>query len=83
MIPFGDIDLQREVNLKCHSGVVDRRHVHGVRRVYTANIEGRRSSATVAIYQGDGAEEVRCIMLLRILDGTIVRRSGGGTSKNI
>jgi hypothetical protein len=38
---------------------------------------------TVAVYQGDGAEEVRCIMLLRILDETIVRRIGGGTSKKI
>ncbi|KAJ6569252.1 hypothetical protein B0H19DRAFT_1066012 [Mycena capillaripes] len=36
-------------------GAVDRRR--GRPRVYTAKIEGRKSSVTVAMYQGDGAEE--------------------------
>jgi hypothetical protein len=66
MIRLRDIDLQQEIRLERHSGVVDRQHDRqGVRRMYSAKIEGRDSSVTVAVYQGDGAEEVRCSMLLR------------------
>ncbi|KAJ7033916.1 hypothetical protein C8F04DRAFT_605264 [Mycena alexandri] len=58
MIPIGDIDLQHELVVNEISGVVDRRlQRNSVRRVYSAAIEGRNSNVTVAVYQGDGAEE--------------------------
>jgi hypothetical protein len=57
MIPLGDIDLQHEIG--SDFGTVDRRREHpGVRRVYSARVKGRESSVTVAMYRGDGAEEV-------------------------
>jgi hypothetical protein len=60
----GDIDLLREIRLDI-TGVVDhRRERPRVRRVYTAKIEGRKSDVTVAIYQGEGAQEVCDIILL-------------------
>ncbi|KAJ7227982.1 hypothetical protein B0H12DRAFT_1328542 [Mycena haematopus] len=56
MIPIGDIDLQREIRLNSYTGVVDReRACNG--RVYSARVEGRKSTLTVAMYQGNGAEE--------------------------
>ncbi|KAF7355896.1 hypothetical protein MVEN_00918500 [Mycena venus] len=56
MIPLGDIDLQHEIG--SDFGAVDRRRGRPrVRRVYTAKIKDRKSSVTVAMYQGDGAEE--------------------------
>jgi hypothetical protein len=62
MIPLGDIDLRREIRLE--TGIVGhRRERPRVRRVYTAKIEGRLSDVTVAVYQGEGAEEV-CYNLL-------------------
>jgi hypothetical protein len=58
-IPLGDIDLQWEIRLHNDTGVVDhRRKQPRVRRVYTAKIDGRKSDATVVVYQGDGTEEV-------------------------
>lgn len=63
MIPLGDIDLQREILLD--TGAVDRRRERPrVRRVYTAKIEGRKSDVTVAMYQGEGAQEVCSIIPL-------------------
>ncbi|KAF7365710.1 hypothetical protein MVEN_00444700 [Mycena venus] len=59
MIPMGDIDLQREILLEKVSGGVDRRCESGwrtVRRVYSAKMN--KVCVTVAMYQGDGAEEV-------------------------
>ncbi|KAJ7111860.1 hypothetical protein C8R44DRAFT_254419 [Mycena epipterygia] len=56
-IPLGDINLQREIRLD-GSGVVERSHERAyVRRIYSAKIEGRKSNMTVALYQGDSAEE--------------------------
>jgi hypothetical protein len=61
---MGDIDLQRELHLNEHSGVADyRRERHSVRRIYSAKIDHGKSSVMVATYQGDSAEEVRCIIL--------------------
>ncbi|KAJ7159678.1 hypothetical protein C8R46DRAFT_372852 [Mycena filopes] len=55
MIPWGDIDLQQNLG---ESGVVGyRRERNCVRRVYSAKVDGRTSDMTVAVYQGDGAEE--------------------------
>jgi hypothetical protein len=57
MVPLGDIDLHREIRLSNDTGVVDRRRERsGVRRLYSARLEGQNT--TVAIYQGPGAEEV-------------------------
>ncbi|KAJ6452796.1 hypothetical protein C8R45DRAFT_638397 [Mycena sanguinolenta] len=58
MIPLGDIDLQREIRLDVRLNVVDRpRERTCVQRIYTAKIEGRTSDMTVAMYQGNTAEE--------------------------
>ncbi|KAJ7017282.1 hypothetical protein C8F04DRAFT_475643 [Mycena alexandri] len=58
MIPMGDIDLQNELTVNKKSGVVERRCERNcARRVYSATINGRNSNVTVAVYQGDGAEE--------------------------
>jgi hypothetical protein len=63
MIPLGDIDLQHEIQVD--RGVVGRRRGRGcVRRVYSAKVEGRKSDFTVAMYQGNGAEEVYWISFL-------------------
>ncbi|KAJ6450162.1 hypothetical protein C8R45DRAFT_1043829 [Mycena sanguinolenta] len=50
-IPLGDINLERETPLVC------RRQQRAIRRVYSAKIDGRTSSVTVAMYQGNGARE--------------------------
>ena len=65
MIPMGDIDLLEEIHLKKETGVVGRPHPERtrVRRVYSAKIDGRKSGVTVAIYQGEGAEEVSSLVL--------------------
>ncbi|KAJ7035443.1 hypothetical protein C8F04DRAFT_530346 [Mycena alexandri] len=60
MIPMGDIDLQRELVVNGESGVIDRQlgsERRCVRRVYSARIDGRNTDLTVAMYEGDGAEE--------------------------
>jgi hypothetical protein len=63
MIPLGDIDLQHEIQVA--RGVVGRRGGRGcVRRVYSAKVEGTKSDFTVAMYQGNGAEEVYWINFL-------------------
>ncbi|KAJ7190482.1 hypothetical protein B0H12DRAFT_1172646 [Mycena haematopus] len=57
MIPLGDIDLRHEIRLK-DTGIVDYdRDRARVRRLYSAKIEGRKLTLTVAMYQGNGAEE--------------------------
>jgi hypothetical protein len=60
MIPMGDIDLLEEIHMNNETGIVGCHHPERtrVRRVYSAKIDGRKSGVTVAIYQGDGAEEV-------------------------
>jgi hypothetical protein len=63
-IPVGDIDLLREIRLE-NTGITDYgREGPRVRRVYTAKIEDRKSNVTVAIYQGEGAQEVWYIIIL-------------------
>jgi hypothetical protein len=65
MIPMGDIDLLEEIHFDNDTGVVGRPYPERtrVRRVYSAKIDGRRSDVTVAIYQGEGAEEVSSFVL--------------------
>ncbi|KAJ7127719.1 hypothetical protein C8R44DRAFT_873526 [Mycena epipterygia] len=56
-IPLGDVDLRNEIRME-HSGVVNRqRGLRPGRRVYTARIQGTPSDMTVAVYQGENAEE--------------------------
>jgi hypothetical protein len=59
MIPLGDIDLQQEIRLDDGFAVVDRHcETARIRRVYSARVHGGNSNVTVAMYQGDSAEEV-------------------------
>ncbi|KAJ7876182.1 hypothetical protein B0H14DRAFT_2568448 [Mycena olivaceomarginata] len=51
---IGDIDLWHEIRVDGDTGIVERA---AVRRVYSAQVEGRKSKFMVAIYQGDGAKE--------------------------
>ncbi|KAF7374132.1 hypothetical protein MSAN_00294500 [Mycena sanguinolenta] len=52
-IPLREIDLQREIQLDRlgDSGVLS------LRRLYSAKINRRKSTVTVAMYQGEGAEQ--------------------------
>ncbi|KAF7337249.1 hypothetical protein MSAN_02277400 [Mycena sanguinolenta] len=58
-IPRGDVKLVKEVRLSPQSGVVGRqsRGVSVRRAVYHAEIRGDPGTVTVAVYQGNGAEE--------------------------
>lgn len=58
MIALGDIDLMHEIQLG-EFGVVTRWNGGGhVRRLYSAKVHDRQSEMTVALYQGENAEEV-------------------------
>ncbi|KAJ7664132.1 hypothetical protein B0H17DRAFT_1143791 [Mycena rosella] len=54
VIPVGDLDLRREIRLNSATRVVDCRQG---RRMHAARIYGSKSKMTVAIYEGDNAEE--------------------------
>ncbi|KAJ7142252.1 hypothetical protein C8R44DRAFT_760419 [Mycena epipterygia] len=55
MIPLGDLDLRHEIG----GDIVHARRRRGyVKRIYHARIEGRNANSTVALYQGQAAEEV-------------------------
>ncbi|KAF7353165.1 hypothetical protein MSAN_01504000 [Mycena sanguinolenta] len=57
-IRLGDVRLIKEVHLSRRSGIVDRQNrAVGVRRIYHAEIRRDPGTVTVAMYQGDGAEE--------------------------
>ncbi|KAJ7496307.1 hypothetical protein B0H11DRAFT_2385871 [Mycena galericulata] len=57
-IPLGDLDLRNEIRLNSGSDTVNLREGRcSVKRVYSARVHGCKSNMTVAIYQGDGAEE--------------------------
>jgi hypothetical protein len=56
---MGDIGLQHELHFDKDSGIVNHQRERAcVRRVYSAKIQGQKSGMTVAMYEGDGAEEV-------------------------
>ncbi|KAJ6538638.1 hypothetical protein DFH09DRAFT_1368806 [Mycena vulgaris] len=58
MIPMGDLDLREEIRPRHRSGLVFRgKGRASVRRVYSARIHGSKSKMTVAVYQGENAEE--------------------------
>ncbi|KAF7374188.1 hypothetical protein MSAN_00300700 [Mycena sanguinolenta] len=50
-IPLCDIDLQREIRLDDISGLIS------LRRLHSAKIEGSDATRTVAVYQGNDAEQ--------------------------
>ncbi|KAJ6464421.1 hypothetical protein C8R45DRAFT_499264 [Mycena sanguinolenta] len=57
-IRLGDLKLVKEVRLSLQSGVVGRQsRGAGVRRLYHAKIRRDPGTVTIAMYQGDGAEE--------------------------
>ncbi|KAF7330676.1 hypothetical protein MSAN_02453000 [Mycena sanguinolenta] len=60
MIPLGDIDLRWQIRVDEYTGVArSQRQRACVRRIHSAKarIDGRRTRVTVAMYQGNGAEE--------------------------
>ncbi|KAJ7632013.1 hypothetical protein B0H17DRAFT_1339772, partial [Mycena rosella] len=58
VIPLGDLDLRHEIGLNYDTGIVDRRQIRGpMRRMHCARIHGSESTMTVAIYEGNKAEE--------------------------
>jgi hypothetical protein len=59
VIPLGHINLLQEIGLDRRGSLVHQKNGgNSVRRMYTARVHGCRSNMTVALYQGDGAEEV-------------------------
>ncbi|KAJ7714795.1 hypothetical protein B0H16DRAFT_1898970 [Mycena metata] len=87
MIPMGDIDLQQELVVNKNSGVVGRRRGRNcVRRVYSAEVDGRKSNVTVVVYQGNGAEsdwkrDAETYMSVR--HPNIIQMCGGASYGNI
>ncbi|KAJ7229320.1 hypothetical protein B0H12DRAFT_232269 [Mycena haematopus] len=60
MIPMGDIDLRHEIRVDEWTGAISmnyQRERARIRRIYSARVKGRKSSVTVAMYQGSGADE--------------------------
>jgi hypothetical protein len=59
IIPLGHINLLQEVGLHSGANVGQRKNGgNSVRRMYTARVHGCKSNMTVALYQGNGAEDV-------------------------
>ncbi|KAF7364404.1 hypothetical protein MSAN_01101100 [Mycena sanguinolenta] len=57
-IPRGNIDLRSEIRLDAVRGVVQRDRERGsLRRMYSARVVGHNEPMTVALYQGDNAEQ--------------------------
>ncbi|KAF7374300.1 hypothetical protein MSAN_00313200 [Mycena sanguinolenta] len=57
-IPFGDIDLRSDIQVDAETGAVSRRREwQSVRRMYSARVVGHNNPMTVALYEGDHAEE--------------------------
>ncbi|KAJ7027344.1 hypothetical protein C8F04DRAFT_1122663, partial [Mycena alexandri] len=86
MIPMGDIDLQRQIRMDElrveNSGVFFRRGRGCLRRVYSAKVEGRKSDMTVAIYEGEAADEewrrdIAKYMMLRLASSYLASLRGG------
>ncbi|KAJ7745121.1 hypothetical protein B0H16DRAFT_1558935, partial [Mycena metata] len=87
MIAMGDIDLQKELTVNKESGVVRFRRGHKcVRRVYSAKVAGQNTDLTVAMYQGEGAEEDwrrDREMCMSVRHPNIVQILGGANHGNI
>ncbi|KAJ6549630.1 hypothetical protein B0H10DRAFT_2128284 [Mycena sp. CBHHK59/15] len=58
MILPGAIDLRREIRVEHNSGIVRRhRSANSAKRMYSARIDKCSSDMTIAVYQGQHAEE--------------------------
>jgi hypothetical protein len=80
VIPLGHINLLGEIGLDRGGGVVHQKNGgNSVRRMYTARVHGCRSNMTVALYQGDGAEDVG-FMFSRANPVFIVPHRDGGST---
>ncbi|KAJ6485666.1 hypothetical protein C8R45DRAFT_278815 [Mycena sanguinolenta] len=70
-ISLGSIDLRNKIRLDEPAGVASRNHGRGVvRRLYSAWVGCHNKPMTVALYQGDHAEEVRFIFERRCPDSS-------------
>jgi hypothetical protein len=67
MIPLADIDLRHEIPVKEYTDFVNHQRRARVQRIYSAKVEGRESIVTVAMYQGNGAEEVCSVLFLEMV----------------
>ncbi|KAF8181350.1 hypothetical protein K438DRAFT_1182355 [Mycena galopus ATCC 62051] len=85
IIPLGDIYLRHEIQEI--QGIVYRQREQGcVRRVYSAKVEGRKSSMTVVMYQGAGTEDEWRVDLAKyraVRHPNIVQVYGTGSLGNI
>ncbi|KAJ6452403.1 hypothetical protein C8R45DRAFT_1083360 [Mycena sanguinolenta] len=89
MIPLGDIDLRHEIRVDPGTGISNSKRGQAcVRRMHSAKarIDGRKSRVTVAMYQGNGAEEewrqdIAKYMSMR--HPNIIQISGAATSGGI
>jgi hypothetical protein len=60
VVPLGDLNLVRRIGSGVGPRPEGRRRGRAfVRRMYTARIHGSQSTMIAAVYQGDGAKEVR------------------------
>jgi hypothetical protein len=84
VIPLGDLNLLQEIGIDRGADVVHRKNGgKSVRRMYTARVHGCKSNMTVALYQGNGAEDV-CFLFSWVNPVLIlIHRDGGSTSHDI
>jgi hypothetical protein len=73
--------LLQEIGLNGGAGVVHRKHRRTpVRTVYSAKIHGCKSNMTVALYQGNGAEDVCFLFSWGNPVFILLHRDGGSAS---
>ncbi|KAJ7024200.1 hypothetical protein C8F04DRAFT_165062 [Mycena alexandri] len=80
---MGNIDLQHELMINKKLGIIGRRsgrECNCVRRVYSAKIDGRNTDLTLAMYEGDGAEEQHVKMYMSLRHPNIVQMYGTARS---
>ncbi|KAK7046940.1 hypothetical protein R3P38DRAFT_2877113 [Favolaschia claudopus] len=85
---LGDIHLSREICSPEVSGHIlgGQRRPHGVRKVYSAKIEGNDSTFAVAMYQGNGAEQLwreDCAQYIAVRHPSIVQIYAMACSESI
>jgi hypothetical protein len=84
IIPLGHVNLLHRIAVNSGSAVLH--HGHGrtsVRRMYSAEIQGCKSKMAVALYQGDGAEEVCFRLCLVHFSFIALHRDGERISRDI
>ncbi|KAJ7697784.1 hypothetical protein B0H16DRAFT_818570 [Mycena metata] len=78
-IPLGYLDLRHEIRLKPGSNTVHLGHSHGLRstrKIYSARITGVRSKMTVAVHQGQAAEEQEISQYARLRHPNLIQLFG-------